>query len=518
MGSSTLSKRRNQFKEYLSIGTTEVFIHPSIANIYSRYTDFLVNEIDPNGNVVHLTTLNSSALDESSGNSFTVDFEKAEKDLVALMEGQDSSYIPKVIDMAKNGKKDEEALFIPLKDTTKEWRTSFHQYIRENLPTLRSETKTKEGGNSDMKVWFGGKDSDNKRRGWPSDRPKHLKFVLYKENKDTTDAIQILSKLLKVKPNLFTFAGTKDKRGVTCQYVTVPKIEASRMAALNKRLLGLKVGNFEYVPQELRLGDHKGNEFTIIIRDIGDPEAVKRSCDIISENGFINYFGMQRFGTGSIPTHHIGKLCMQENWKQVVEDILRPRKGEPTVARNARSYYNKTQDIRGTLKKLPKFLHVERYVLEGLEKHGKTNYLSAFQSIPKQMRLMYIHAYQSYVWNEVVSKRIELFGYQKLVKGDLVAIGELREGDPESNIKVIKSDEEGSNFSIEDLVLPLPGTKIMYPENVMRDHYIEVMARDNLSPTELDKHKYVCFLKFFQKKNRDFLYLIMIHIFYTLYI
>lgn len=200
---------------------------------------------------------------------------------------------------------------------------------------------------------------------------------------------------------------------------------------------------------------------------------------------------MQRFGTGAISTQHIGKLCMQENWKQVIEDILRPRGGESTMARNARSYYQKTQDIKGTLKKLPKFLRIERYVLEGLEKHGKTNYLNAFQYIPKQMRLMYIHAYQSYVWNEAASKRLELYGKDKVVKGDLIATGDLREeGVPESNIKVIESDEEGQNYSIEDLVLPLPGTKIIYPKNDVWDHYVKVMESDNLNPSELDKHKY----------------------------
>lgn len=40
------------------------------------------------------------------------------------------------------------------------------------------------------------------------------------------------------------------------------------------------------------------------------------------ENGFINYYGLQRFGVTNIKTHTVGKEVLKKNWKSVVELIL----------------------------------------------------------------------------------------------------------------------------------------------------------------------------------------------------
>jgi tRNA pseudouridine13 synthase len=44
------------------------------------------------------------------------------------------------------------------------------------------------------------------------------------------------------------------------------------------------------------------------------------------------------------------------------------------------------------------------------------------------MRLMYVHAYQSYVWNRVVSRRIREFGLVPR-PGDLAIRGQLEEAE-----------------------------------------------------------------------------------------
>ncbi len=48
--------------------------------------------------------------------------------------------------------------------------------------------------------------------------------------------------------------------------------------------------------------------FFFFIRSVsGDDHMISAAVRSLREAGFINYFGMQRFGTSSIPTHHIGR-------------------------------------------------------------------------------------------------------------------------------------------------------------------------------------------------------------------
>lgn len=49
----------------------------------------------------------------------------------------------------------------------------------------------------------------------------------------------------------------------------------------------------------------------------GTEEQIEGAMTSLKENGFLNYYGLQRFGTQSVPTHHIGRALLQGNWQQV---------------------------------------------------------------------------------------------------------------------------------------------------------------------------------------------------------
>ncbi|KAF3511836.1 hypothetical protein F2Q69_00002997 [Brassica cretica] len=222
----------------------------------------------------------------------------------------------------------------------------------------------------------------------------------------------------KNTPKSFGFSGTKDKRSVSTQRVTVFKQQASKLAALNKRLFGIKVGDFCLVKEGLLLGQLMGNRFTITLRGVvaDSEETIKKSAESLGKDGFINYFGLQRFGSGSVPTHHVGAALLKGEWKEAVDMILDPRE-----INEAREYYKETGDIDGTLRQLPRYLVAERAILQCLKK-CPGNYLQALKGIPRTLRMMYVHSYQSYLWNNAASLRVQKYGTSVFFLNQLLAM------------------------------------------------------------------------------------------------
>jgi tRNA pseudouridine13 synthase len=58
-----------------------------------------------------------------------------------------------------------------------------------------------------------------------------------------------------------------------------------------------------------------------------DEATMTKSLESLASNGFLNYFGMQRFGTSSILTHEIGRKILQKDFAGAADLILMPRAG-----------------------------------------------------------------------------------------------------------------------------------------------------------------------------------------------
>ncbi|XP_050956236.1 pseudouridylate synthase 7 homolog isoform X2 [Labeo rohita] len=442
-----------------------------------RYSDFVVHEISKEGKTVRLDDLSVPAdVEENSPDCSAAEVQ-------VLTEEQKQQ-----LDELQLFKNKEGSVAIEVQEDSKEKRTLLHKAVKTLYPGLETKTEDRQGKKFIVAYHAAGKkalaevrpSAAPRKHSWPKNRGSFCHFVLYKENKDTMDAINILSKFLRVRPNMFSYMGTKDKRAITVQEIAVLKISAERLSHLNKCLMNLKLGNFSYKKHPLKLGELQGNHFTVVLRNIsGSLEQVEQAMTSLRETGFINYYGMQRFGTTAVPTHRVGRAILQNNWKEVVDLILKPRPGaEKGYLVKCREEWARSQDPEAALKKLPVKRCVEGQLLRGLSKYGKNNIITAFGLIPRNNRLMYIHSYQSYVWNSMVSRRMEAFGL-RAVEGDLVLRG--------ASAHVL-SAEEAEKHSIHDVVMPLPGFDVIYPTHSVGRGYRDMMSADDLDIDNM-RHK-----------------------------
>lgn len=72
----------------------------------------------------------------------------------------------------------------------------------------------------------------------------------------------------------------------------------------------------------------------------------------MAEKGFINYFGLQRFGSKNCGTHYIGKAIVLQDYQLAFRQILLQDSGNPDVE-EAKKEYLKTLDHVAMLKALP---------------------------------------------------------------------------------------------------------------------------------------------------------------------
>jgi tRNA pseudouridine13 synthase len=102
----------------------------------------------------------------------------------------------------------------------------------------------------------------------------------------------------------------------------------------------------------------------------------------LKDKGFINYFGMQRFGTHSIATHDIGIQILKGDWKNAVDLIVGSRDQDSPSVQEARKMWTENQDAKGAARKFPRRCVAERSVMIYFDKKGRhTDFFGAITSV-----------------------------------------------------------------------------------------------------------------------------------------
>ncbi|MEM2954694.1 MAG: tRNA pseudouridine(13) synthase TruD [Candidatus Nanoarchaeia archaeon] len=247
-------------------------------------------------------------------------------------------------------------------------------------------------------------------------------FWLIKKNWTTEGAISEISKRSKIKYRRFKFAGSKDKKAVTKQAISVFKIEPKKL--LNLKIKDIKLEFIGYGNKPISIGSLNGNKFTITLRNLKKKEIqeIKKKLEKI-KNGFKNYFGFQRFGRGN--TAKIGKEILKGNLERAVKEIICfISENESSDKKNFRKFAKENwKNWQLLLEKIPRGLKLEKLILEKLVK-SPNDFAGALRVFPKHIRKLYVHAYQSKIWNLALreikkpKEKYYLPGYKVKLKND----------------------------------------------------------------------------------------------------
>ncbi|KAL1495472.1 hypothetical protein AB1Y20_016838 [Prymnesium parvum] len=300
----------------------------------------------------------------------------------------------------------------------------------------------------------------------------YVHFLLAKENRTTSDALRLLASAASASLGALGVAGSKDRRAVTVQRVSARGVACERLLRVNRIAAGrhstgrVRVGGFTRAAAPLSLREARGNAFTVVLRELallaprGDEaapqgdEALATHCeaavDALRARGFVNYFGLQRFGSNPhVPTHAVGARLLRADFFGALCLLLHPASpGLKGAAQDALAAFAESPEpvraARAALRVLRKgteqrLLHDFAKAAQGAVSTGEGGAkviseadrdaaaLYALQRLPRRTLMLYLNAFQSAAWNRAASCRL-VMASDDLMVGDLVLLSAEQNG------------------------------------------------------------------------------------------
>ncbi len=224
---------------------------------------------------------------------------------------------------------------------------------------------------------------------------KYCYFIMKKKDWTTVMALYKIAERLRVNPRVFAVGGMKDKKGITEQHVSAYGVKWDKLKRIKVKDISFQFVGYGKDP--IRLGSVRANEFLITVRNLEKPlSPIKSMC---------NYYDDQRFGGIRPNAAEVGKQLLKSDFEEAMKSYL--TYPYPDETPNHKSFRENIRENWGDFspKMVPGYLPNERKALAHLQKH-KNDYIGAFRVVPKQIATLFIHAYQSLLFNRLLTKLV----------------------------------------------------------------------------------------------------------------
>ncbi len=251
---------------------------------------------------------------------------------------------------------------------------------------------------------------------------KYVIARVWHRNWEANRLVRRLGSNLHVGRSSIGFAGTKDGRSVATQLMS---FKASIDAVKGLEIPDVKVLEAYTSNRSISIGDLIGNRFSVVVNDVAADIDVHGVCNAVQERlegigGFPNYFGVQRFGSIRPITHLIGKDLSRGDPEAAVMRYVANPMGNGSEGDEARSKLQQTHDFRKAMEEFPVKFTFERVMISHLVENPG-DHIGALRRLPRNLLMMFVHAYQSYMFNMILSERLRRgLPIHEPIVGDLV--------------------------------------------------------------------------------------------------
>lgn len=285
-----------------------------------------------------------------------------------------------------------------------------------------------------------------------SNKGNYACFLLEKRNYTTMRVVEKVAEFLRTPLKNIGFAGNKDKNAITTQLISIKNIKKDRLKDFKQKDVSLKFRGYSNKP--ISLGDLEGNKFKITMRNLTEKDIKKKKILKIP-----NYFGEQRFSRNN---KDVGKEIIKKNFKKALELIIKNEKDEK---------------LKEYLKKNPK------------------NFVGALRLIPKKILMLYVHSYQSFIWNKAVEKFLKNKNIKKIKNIKIPIAGFGTEFKNKEIEKIIKNILKKEKISLRDFIInQIPEIS---SEGNERNLFVEIKdLKFKIENDELNKGKKKCVVDF----------------------
>ncbi|WP_268541849.1 tRNA pseudouridine(13) synthase TruD [Candidatus Nitrosotenuis cloacae] len=220
-------------------------------------------------------------------------------------------------------------------------------------------------------------------------------YLLKKSGIDTNHALERISQRFGARLKAL---GLKDSSAVTEQYVCSMARGRAVPKYVDDKISLEKIG---FSKKPLSAKDMRGNHFTIIVTG-----ATSDISNFAEQDCVLNFYGYQRFGSKRPVTHLVGKALLRRQFADAVRLFLsfssEYDSDENTKLRNMMQDPSRYSEA---LQSIPRQMDLERTLLSEMIEHSDPQ--KAILKLPLSIRRLFVDAYQSYLFNLVLSKSYE---------------------------------------------------------------------------------------------------------------